>query len=1102
MSEMTQQALITALINKGNELITLAKQAFIFRASVAYVVQHVHTFLVNVKAISSSTWSPQMIQALRQAQELFNHFASVLPHLSVDKWLQPALNWPADYVHKYVDGFGQSLVNLIPQFGLNPSIIQFDEAQENVNKRADLKNLKQSLQEIMTKIDTSDAVGVQQQIETKLSEIKRLLPQESHRRGNQRRPSCDGLPIQQIQKRVEELLGQFKNINIPNEDIRIDAQIGAGGFGTVYKATRYSTGEVVAVKELRKDRITMSSWASLYAEVETMAAVRYQYVLELVGAHITEPYRIITRFCPGKSLFDRLHRIGTNGKPLTSNELTKIAYQVALGMAHLHSMNIVHRDLKTLNILLDEYNNGFVADFGLSGMMKDNQELVGGVGTPHYTAPEVLMHSRYGPKVDTFSYGVVLWEMLMRKVPYSDMSQVQIYEHVVTRGWRLPIPNDSPEGMKKLITRCWNKNPNDRPFFDEIVGLFESGEVYFPDSTPQDTELTKPTKEDFIKIKNAHHCPPLDFDYVYQTLCDPSNANFPSVVYYIANKYDEKVRQWIRKKGIMKKLVSAKVNIDSVLLLASVALDGCEYQWFLSNGGIDMCKQCVENARGTQMSSAVKFGLKVPREQLDYVKKYLPKIVEFLSPLGGSTNEHIIQFLTRFDETVLKPFLSKIGPSLVQISKNVNDQDTFNAISYLLKPCCSILSKDELHSFYHLLSDKFIVQPSFVETLIQADDGEHRPELIFGILKATQRSDVTKTLITFLQKCISNYNDVFQKLVKIPELYSTLEELIQGGHDRGALFLIFCISNIEDTRIALANNTLISCILQMKEHVVQRLQIFTVLCLSENFCRIAKDMDGIMRLLVSALSEKNYVNAAVRLIGSLSSHQTGVQVLAENGVLELFVQLFLSSSSGDTTTSHTILRNVAINAGEIPQVSLIVSCLMQDLINDQQHRAEIMETAVALVGTMPSCAQEHDLQKIILPQVSMIEQPRLVYLSLKMLAVSDPTKLRSFYPQVLRTICRVLEEPKLMYPEIVEAALNAIKAIGEQYNLEEFVQKTELGKFVDNFIKLLDEGDPSGSRINSIFMQITNNNTKQPGSILYNNNGNAPPPPSSILLLQ
>jgi serine/threonine protein kinase len=130
--------------------------------------------------------------------------------------------------------------------------------------------------------------------------------------------------------------------------------------------------------------------------------VRHQFVLELVGAHITEPYRIITRFCQGKSLFDHLHRSNKAVYSLSPTRLTIIAYEVAVGIEYLPSLGIVHRDLETLNILLDEEDDGCVADFGFSGMMKDIQELAGGVGTPHYTAPEVLSHTRYVPKVDAF----------------------------------------------------------------------------------------------------------------------------------------------------------------------------------------------------------------------------------------------------------------------------------------------------------------------------------------------------------------------------------------------------------------------------------------------------------------------------------------------------------------------------------------------------------------------------------------------------------------------------------------------------------------------------------------------------------------------------
>ncbi|OHT02059.1 TKL family protein kinase [Tritrichomonas foetus] len=1061
MTELTPQTIVSNLISRGNDLITLARQAYIFRASVAYLAQHIHSFLIALKPLAQNIRTDNQIQALRQVQELFESYGNVLPHLSESKWIQPALNWPATYVHEYIAGFRKSLIKLAPILELDPdSVIKYDEQQDKVNKLTDLTLLKDSVNNLMTQINTSDAVGVQQQIETKLREIIKQLPSEhGKKRGsaNNRQPSCDSIPFQ-IQKRVEQLLSQFKAINIENEDLKLSGQIGAGGFGTVFKATRLTTAEIVAVKELRSDRLTVGSWASLYAEVETMASVRHQFVLELVGAHITEPYRIITRFCPGKSLFDRLHRCNKQTPPLSTTRLTVIAYEVAVGMEHLHSMNIVHRDLKTLNILLDEEGDGCVADFGLSGMMKDNQELCGGVGTPHYTAPEVLSHTRYGPKVDSFSYGVVLWEMLMRKVPYGDMSHMAIYEHVVTRGWRLGMPNDTPEGLKKMITRCWSKNPNDRPDFTEIVNLFESGEVYFPNCD----------KIDFQKIKATKRCPPLDLEYALPVLRNPENEHFASVSYFIVSKIDDKIREKLRDEKIIDGLTSATHNIDTVLLLASVLLDESEFPPFLKNGGLKMFKECVSERRGNMISAAVRFGLKVPTSLLPKLKQFLEELISFMSANSCLTNHHIIQFLTRYSDEDKIPFKKEIAAALLDIAEKIDDQETFDAIVDLLPMCKDVYNVEQMRSFYPLISGSFIVPNNFIKALINVDDAERRPELIFAILKATASSDVTSEFIEFLNKC---GDDVLDRVWRFPDIFKTMHDLIQKGDVVAPLFLLFCIAPIHDAALSLADSQLLASLIQMKGYQTQRLQIFTVLCKFEDFCTKLKDIDGVLHLLVSSLGEKQHVNFAVRLIGALSSHSMGCQILNDNGVLELFTQLFLSSSCGDTATTQTILRNVAKNGCDIPQVSLIVSCLMQDMMYDNSKKCEILDTLVALVETVPGSVQEHDLQRIVMQQLST-DKPLLILLSLKLFSACEVGVLRNIYTQLLTSVHNLLNRPQMLYPEIIEAALDVICKLSRQYDLTDFLNKTEMVRFVQEVITLLPSNDTRAVSFESISQSL------------------------------
>lgn len=207
-------------------------------------------------------------------------------------------------------------------------------------------------------------------------------------------------------------------------------------------------------------------------------------------------------------------------------------------------------------------------------------------------------------------------------------------------------------------------------------------------------------------------------------------------------------------------------------------------------------------------------------------------------------------------------------------------------------------------------------------------------------------------------------------------------------------------------------------------------------------------------------------SASVRLIGALSSHSMGV--------LDLLAQILLSSYTGDTTTSHTIMRNVVQNGGEIPQVSLIVSCLMQDMLNESANKTEIMETVISLFATLPSSVQQHYLQKIFQPLVTKENGTRLVYLSLRLLCASEATKLSGFYQQVLQAVFLVLENEKLMFPEIIEAALNTVRAIDEQYNLDWSVVKTELPKFVDSVKNLMSPVNPLHKRYSDLLSSVVN----------------------------
>ncbi|PNX87189.1 serine/threonine-protein kinase HT1-like protein, partial [Trifolium pratense] len=203
-----------------------------------------------------------------------------------------------------------------------------------------------------------------------------------------------------------------------------------------------------------------------------------------VGACKKPPvFCIITEYMAGGSLRKYLQQQGPHSVPLKL--VLELALDIARGMQYLHSQGILHRDLKSENLLLDEEMCVKVADFGISCLESQAGSAKGFTGTYRWMAPEMIREKRHTKKVDVYSFAIVLWELITGLTPFDNMTPEQAAYAVTHKNARPPLPSDCPLAFTNLIKRCWSSNPNKRPHFTEIVSILER----YTDSLEQDPEF-------------------------------------------------------------------------------------------------------------------------------------------------------------------------------------------------------------------------------------------------------------------------------------------------------------------------------------------------------------------------------------------------------------------------------------------------------------------------------------------------------------------------------------------------------------------------------------------------------------------------------------
>ncbi|RZB66488.1 Serine/threonine-protein kinase HT1 [Glycine soja] len=209
--------------------------------------------------------------------------------------------------------------------------------------------------------------------------------------------------------------------------------------------------------------------AQFLREVTHLPRLHHQNVVKFIGAYKdTDFYCILTEYQQKGSLRVYLNKL--ESKPISLKRVIDFALDIARGMEYIHAQGIIHRDLKPENVLVDGEIRLKIADFGIACEASKCDSLR---GTYRWMAPEMIKGKRYGRKVDVYSFGLILWELVSGTVPFEGLSPIQVAVAVADRNSRPIIPSHCPHVLSDLIKQCWELKPEKRPEFCQIVRVLE-----------------------------------------------------------------------------------------------------------------------------------------------------------------------------------------------------------------------------------------------------------------------------------------------------------------------------------------------------------------------------------------------------------------------------------------------------------------------------------------------------------------------------------------------------------------------------------------------------------------------------------------------------
>ncbi|KAG0227184.1 hypothetical protein BGW41_003944 [Actinomortierella wolfii] len=233
----------------------------------------------------------------------------------------------------------------------------------------------------------------------------------------------------------------------------------------------------VAAKAFNFSRSELSK-GSIKKEISILQGLHHPNIIQFYDTHTHDDGSVF--------LIMDLAKKGSLRQAIKNTELvnwdtkTRIAHEIARGLEYIHSKRVIHRDLKSANVLLTEHMTVKLADFGLSEIKIATTRSTGTfTGTIGWMAPELFVpRPKYSTKSDMYAFGMVMWEMAaMNTTPFRHHCSRGVLAALVERGLREELPEETPDEYRALVTRCWDSDPEKRPEAIEVKLIDDRDEI-------------------------------------------------------------------------------------------------------------------------------------------------------------------------------------------------------------------------------------------------------------------------------------------------------------------------------------------------------------------------------------------------------------------------------------------------------------------------------------------------------------------------------------------------------------------------------------------------------------------------------------------------